>query len=166
MASGTAVFPETSPRRYVTGMAALNIPSPENTGGTGIFGEHSDLPLSRIILDLREKDLIGTRMLSSENTGFKNVRTLFDAEAFRFRKEQGFIPPIITGPFSICCTTPLRKGRFPDTWPSPTGWIRTSTRKYFFDFSINSSRSFLLPKKNWCPPGSNRKHDAPSTNPC
>ena len=28
---------ETSPRRYVTGMAALNIPSPENTGGDWHF---------------------------------------------------------------------------------------------------------------------------------
>lgn len=37
MSSETAGFPETSPRRYVTGMAALNIPSPENTGGDWHF---------------------------------------------------------------------------------------------------------------------------------
>ena len=37
MSCKTAVFPETSPRRYVTGMAALNIPSPENTGGDWHF---------------------------------------------------------------------------------------------------------------------------------
>jgi hypothetical protein len=33
MSCKTAVFPETSPRRYVTGMVALNIPAPEKTGG-------------------------------------------------------------------------------------------------------------------------------------
>lgn len=37
VSSETAVFPETSPRRYVTGMAALNIPAPENTGGDWHF---------------------------------------------------------------------------------------------------------------------------------
>ena len=37
MSSETVVFPETSPRRYVTGMAALNIPSPESTGGDWHF---------------------------------------------------------------------------------------------------------------------------------
>lgn len=38
-------IPATSPRRYMTGMAPLNIPSPENTGETGIFGRFS-IPLS------------------------------------------------------------------------------------------------------------------------
>ena len=33
-----SLMPETSPRRYVTGMAALNIPAPENTGGDWHFG--------------------------------------------------------------------------------------------------------------------------------
>lgn len=32
------LMPETSPRRYMTGMAALNIPAPENTGGDWHFG--------------------------------------------------------------------------------------------------------------------------------
>jgi hypothetical protein len=42
--SETAIFPETSPRRYVTGMAALNIPAPENTGGDWHFWGIFDSP--------------------------------------------------------------------------------------------------------------------------
>lgn len=37
MSRKPAVFPETSRRRYVTGMAGLNIPAPENTGGDWHF---------------------------------------------------------------------------------------------------------------------------------
>ncbi len=37
MSYKTAVFPETSPTRYLTGMTALNIPAPENTGGDWHF---------------------------------------------------------------------------------------------------------------------------------
>jgi len=41
MSYKTALFPYTSPSRYLTGMVALNIPAPENTGGdwhfVGIF---------------------------------------------------------------------------------------------------------------------------------
>ena len=42
-------IPATSPRRYMTGMAPLNIPSPENTGETGIFGRFSIPLVSRTI---------------------------------------------------------------------------------------------------------------------
>lgn len=35
--ANTIDFPETSPTRYLTGMVALNIPAPENTGGDWHF---------------------------------------------------------------------------------------------------------------------------------
>ncbi len=37
MSYETAIFPITSPKRYLTGMTALNIPAPENTGGDWHF---------------------------------------------------------------------------------------------------------------------------------
>ena len=39
-----AIFPETSPTRYLTGMVALNIPAPEGTGGDWHFGGIFDSP--------------------------------------------------------------------------------------------------------------------------
>ena len=44
MFSETAVFPETSPTRYLTGMVALNIPAPEKTGGDWHFWGIFDSP--------------------------------------------------------------------------------------------------------------------------
>ena len=62
----TDVFPETSPRRYVTGMAALNIPAPENTGGDwhflGIFDSPrfpDNLPLAGEGLEWNTNALFG-----------------------------------------------------------------------------------------------------------
>lgn len=40
----TTVFPKTSPTRYLTGMVALNIPAPENTGGDWHFWGTFDSP--------------------------------------------------------------------------------------------------------------------------
>ncbi len=42
--ANTIVFPETSPTRYLTGMVALNIPDPENTGGDWHFWGIFDSP--------------------------------------------------------------------------------------------------------------------------
>ena len=44
MSSEIAVFPETSPTRYLTGMVALNIPAPEKTGGDWHFWGIFDSP--------------------------------------------------------------------------------------------------------------------------
>ena len=61
-----SLMPETSPRRYVTGMAALNIPSPENTGGDwhfwGIFDSPrfpDNLPLAGEGLEWNTNTLFG-----------------------------------------------------------------------------------------------------------
>ena len=66
MFSETAVFPETSPTRYLTGMVALNIPAPEGTGGDwhfwGIFDSPrfpNNLPLAGESLEWNTNALFG-----------------------------------------------------------------------------------------------------------
>lgn len=44
MSYETALFPQTRPTRYLTGMVALNIPAPENTGGDWHFWGIFDSP--------------------------------------------------------------------------------------------------------------------------
>ena len=41
------IFPKTTPRRYLTGMTALNIPSPEGTGDWHFHAEFFGLPPER-----------------------------------------------------------------------------------------------------------------------
>jgi len=59
----------------------LNIPAPENTGGDWHLGGRSDPPISRKISVLREKDLNGIPMLSSETTESMNARKNLDRGA-------------------------------------------------------------------------------------